>query len=204
MINERLRAAVAFLLLAAAGAGAVHWRVFEAADHALLDAGFRLLRERHPQPVARDVVLVGVDENTFRELREPFALWHPHLGRFLKAMAAAKPSVVGLDIVLPDKSYDFLIAGYDLPLLEGLAALRAGVPVVLAQSQDEHGSRRELYPPYLALAGKDAVGSVAVCRDADLVVRRFDACGGSGAEATLAGRMAARLGIEQGWSGYID
>jgi adenylate cyclase len=204
VINERLRAAVAFLVLLAAAAGAVHWRVFEAADHALLDAGFRLLRERYPQAVARDVVLVGADENTFRELREPFALWHPHLGRFLKAMAAAKPSVVGLDIVLPDKSYDFLIAGYDRPLLEGLAALRGGTPIVLAQSLDEHGNQRQLYPPFLALAGKDALGSVAVCRDADLVVRRFDACGEPGGQATLAGRMAARLGIEQGWSGYMD
>jgi adenylate cyclase len=204
--RERLRIGIAFLVMAVASLAAVHWRVFEAADNAVLDEGFRLLRERAPQPVARDVVLVGIDENTFRQLREPFALWHPHLGRFLKAIAAAKPSVVGLDIVLPDKSYDFLVPGYDRPLLEGLAALRGAVPVVLAQSLDEHGNQRQLFPPYLSLVGTDALGSVAVCRDADGTIRRFDEtrCGELDGEATLAGRMAAKLGIEQRWSGYID
>jgi adenylate cyclase len=203
---DRLRFLLSFLALLAAGLAALHWRAFEPMDRTLLDAEFRLLREHAPQPVTRDVVLVGVDENTFRALREPFALWHPHLGLFLKGMAAARPAVVGLDIVLPDKSYNFLIPNYDQPLLEGLAAMRGAVPVVLAQSLDEHGNQRQLFPPYLSLVGKDALGSVAVCRDPDLVIRRFDEtrCSEIDAQATLAGRMAKSLGIEHSWSGYID
>ncbi len=206
MNEERLPIALGFLAALALGFAALHWNVLQPADLGLLDAEFRLLREIRPQPVSRDVALVAVDESTFREFREPFSLWHPHLGKFLKAMALAKPAVVGLDIVLPDKSYDFLIPGYDRPLLEGLGALRGVAAVVLAQSLDEHGNQRRLFAPYVSLAGADSLGSIAICRDADGMIRRFDEalCADAGSEATLAGRMAAHLGIEQHWSGYID
>ena len=206
LLRERLWFALASFIILCAGLAAMHWRVFDAADRALMDAGFRWLRQYAPQPVSRDVVLVGIDEATYRALPEPFALWHPHLGRFLKGMAEAGPSAIGVDVVLPDRSYDFLIPGYDRPLLEGLAALRGKVPVVLAQAFDEHGNQRQLFAPYQSLAGSEALGSVAVCRDADLMVRRFDpaSCGDSTATSSLAGRMAAKLGIEQDWRGYID
>jgi adenylate cyclase len=206
MKSSRLRYALLFLAALAGALAALHWRLFEAADLKLLDLEFRVLREREPQPIKRDIVLVGIDEATFQVLREPFALWHPHLGRFLKAMALARPSALGLDIVLPDRSYHFLIPHYDQPLLEGLAALRGVTPIVLAQSLDEHGNQRQLFPPFVSLVGKDALGSVAVCSDPDMVIRRFDEkrCGEIDSQATFAGRMARHLGVEQAWSGYIN
>src|SRR5207244_9233423 len=85
--REQARLLVLFALVLAAGLAAQHAGLGERADRALLDAQFRLLRERAPQPVDKDVVLVGIDEASFQVLREPFALWHPHLGRFLQAMA---------------------------------------------------------------------------------------------------------------------
>lgn len=205
MVDERLKKTFVALALVLAALAALYGQAFDAADRRLADNQVRLLRRHFPQPVARDVVLVGIDEETYRSFSEPFALWHPHLGKFLKAMALAKPAVVGLDIVLPDKSYNFLIPDYDRPLLQGLAALRGIAPIVLAHSLDEHGNQRALFPPYISLAGSEAPGSVAVCRDADLVVRRFDEsdCGNATAP-TLAGRMARQLGIEQHWSGFID
>ncbi len=158
MTREKARFLAAFALVLGAGLAAQYGGLAERADRALLDAEFRQLRERAPQPVDRDVVVVGIDETTFQVLREPFALWHPHLGRFLQAMAIAKPSVLGLDIALPDRSYHFLLPNYDQPLVQGLADLRGGaqVPIVLAQSLDERGNLRAIFPPYLAVAGKDA------------------------------------------------
>ncbi len=198
----------AFALVLGAGLAAQYAGLAERADHALLDAEFRLLRERAPQPIDKDVVLVGIDETTFQALREPFALWHPHLGRFLQAMAIARPSVLGLDIMLPDRSYHFLIPNYDQPLVQGLAEFRgeAKVPIALAQSLDERGNLRAIFPPYLAVAGADAPGSVAVCRDPDHVIRRFDeaSCDDSGSQPTLAGRMAQHLGFKQEWRGLIN
>lgn len=205
MAAERRRFYFAFLIVAALGLAAVHWRALERADHALLDLQFRLLRQYAPQPLERDVVLVGIDETTFASLREPFALWHPHLGRFLKGMAQAKPSVVAFDIVLPDRSYDFLLPDYDRQLLEGLAGLRGASGLVIAQSLDADGQPRSIFPPFASLVGANGIGSAAVCRDGDLVIRRFDGqCAGVPAETLLAARMAARLGIEQEWRGYIN
>ncbi len=208
MQRNQARFLAAFALVLGAGLAGQYAGLAERSDRALLDAEFRLLRERLPQPVEKDVVLVGIDETTFHVLREPFALWHPHLGRLLQAMAIAKPSVLGLDIVLPDRSYHFLIPNYDQPLVQGLAELRgaAQVPVVLAQPLDERGNLRAIFPPYLAVAGKDALGSVALCRDPDYAIRRFDekACDESGPQPTLAGRMAGHLGAKQEWRGLIN
>jgi class 3 adenylate cyclase len=152
------------------------------------------------------VAIVGIDEKTFARFREPFALWHPHLGKFLRAMAVAQPSVVGLDVVLPDKSYQFLIPGYDQSLLAGLALLRGKVPVVLGRSLDDSGNYRELFPPYVSLAGQDNLASVAVCLDPDRAVRRHDnsACGQNLPMPTLAEKMAERLGIQASWRGHVD
>ena len=206
MRDQRLRHAITFAAVLAAGLALAGSQSFAPLDRLLGDAGFRWLREHRAQPVEKDVVLVGIDEQTFQKLREPLALWHPHLGRFFKGMALAKPSVLGLDIVLPDRSYDFLLPRYDQPLAEGLLAMRGAVPIVLAQSLDENGNLRLLFPPYLSIVGKEGLGSVAVCLDPDQVVRRFDEqdCGGREGDVTLAGRMAKHLGFDQPWSGWID
>lgn len=179
----------------------------ERADHALLNVEFRLLRQYAPRPVEKDVVVVGMDEAAFNTLREPFALWHPHLGKFLKAMAAAKPSVVGLDVILPDRSFQFLIPGYDQLLLQGFLALKASrIPAVFGQSIDEEGVPRPIFSPYAALAGEKALASVVVCADSDGVVRLAGSisCNGRDVAASLPGTMAEHLGVATGQHGLID
>lgn len=175
-------------------------------DRKVLDRQFEFLRERDPQPVRNDVVVVGIDEDTFRAFREPFALWHPHLGEFLRAMAAAKPAAVGLDIVLPEHSFHFLIPQYDQSLLQGLIALRSQAPIVLGQTLDDNGKFRPIFPPYVAVAGAESLGSVMVCTDGDGVARRFDEnlCAENTGAVTLAGKMADRLGVKQSWQGLVD
>ena len=66
-----------------------------------------------------DVVIVGIDDESTRVLREPLTLWHPHVGKFLQAMAGSGATAVGLDIVLPDRSFEAIVPGYDLHLLRG-------------------------------------------------------------------------------------
>ncbi len=58
-----------------------------ALDLKAFDQQSRFLRAYAPSPVENDVVAVGIDEETTRVLREPIALWHPHLGAFFQAMA---------------------------------------------------------------------------------------------------------------------
>ena len=194
-----------FLVVVALGLGLHLNRMWDPLAQSLLDRQFTLLRE-HPQPLTNDVVVVGIDEASFKQFREPIALWHPHLADFLKAMAAARPSVVGLDVVLPDHSYQFLAPGYDQVLLQGLLALRGKVPVVLSQSLDDEGNIRPIFSPFVSVAGADSLASPLVCLDSDGVPRRLDgiACEMQSHGASLAEVMAARLGVKHGWAGLID
>jgi len=167
-------------------------------DLKLLDAQFRLLRAWSPQAVAREVVVVGVDEDTARRFAEPITLWHRHLGRFLGAMAQAKPAVLGVDIVLPDRSYEPVVPGSDKLLMRGLLEARRSYPLVLALTVDPTGRPRTIHPPFVTLAGPGGAGYALFPVDGDGSVRRFDEHlpGAAGPVPTLAGQMARHLKVE--------
>ena len=152
------------------------------------------------------MVIVGIDEDATKALKEPFALWHPHLSKFLDAMTRAKPSVVGLDIALPDRSYQFLAPQYDQSLLRGLQELKAQTPLVMAQPLDDSGAFRPVYAPYVSAVGANSLASVAVCQDEDGVVRRFDPnlCTVNAQGSMLVEKMAAHLGKAKPGTGLVD
>lgn len=170
----------------------------------VLDRQFALLQGDHP--VVTDVVVIGIDEAAYKAIKEPAELWHPHLGKLLQALAVAEPAAVGLDIVLPEHSYQFLIPQYDQPLLQGLQALRAKSPLVLAQTHGDDGSFRKVYEPLIAASGGNALASVVTCLDADGVARRFDPnrCTVNAQGSTLVEKMAAHLGQKQPGAGLVD
>lgn len=174
----------------------VFTRATEGFDLKLLDVQFRLLRAWFPQPASRDVVVVGIDEETAKRFPEPITLWHAHLGRFFTAMARAKPAVLGVDIILPDRSYDSVLPGSDKMLLKGLLDARLSFPVVLGQTVDPSGKTRALYPLFLKIAG--ASGYALFPADRDGIVRRFDErlADGGASIPTLAGEMARKLGVD--------
>lgn len=199
-------AAFAAIALAAAAFQLSAWGAL--ANAKLLDAGFQLWRSLWAQPAARDVAVIGIDVEDLREFSDPRDFWHAHYGRLLAALAKAKPAVVGLDVVFPERSYHHLVPGLDQALLRGLLVIRERTPVVLARTVDDFSNFREIFPPYVAVVGSDAVGSVLVCRDEDEVIRRFDEflCDPARAEPlpSLAGLMAQRLGMQGPWRGWID
>lgn len=161
----------------------------------VLDDQFALLHRYDAHPLQNDVVIVGIDDASYKAFREPFALWHPHLGKFLQAMAVAKPAVLGLDIVLPARSYDFLIPHYDQSLLQGLQQAQAQVPLVLARTVEVSGVFRNVYEPFVAASGGNTLGSVLVCPDGDGFVRRFDPnmCTVNAQGTMFVDKMAAHL-----------
>jgi len=192
------------VLLAALGLGAT--AVVDPLDRQLLDLQFRWLRAHAPRAIAdanADVVIVGIDDATTQVLREPLTLWHPHIGRFLEAATRAGARAIGLDIVLPDRSFETLAPGYDRQLLAGLLIARREVPLVLALTVDPAGNHRPLYPAFLAAAGDAGYALLPV--DPDGIVRRFDERMrmDGGAVPTLAGRLAERLDRPVG-HGIID
>ena len=68
------------------------------------DLQMELIRTFHPRAAKVEPVLIGMDEATEDVFDEPLAMWHEHLGATLRALATAKPAVVGIDIQLPPKS----------------------------------------------------------------------------------------------------
>jgi len=174
-------------------------------DHRLLETQFQLLTQWFPRPAARDVVVVGVDEETTKRFPEPLTLWHRHLGKFLSAMAQAKPSAVGLDIILPDRSFEAVLPGSDKLLIKGILEARRSYPLVLALTVDHQGKLRAIHPPFLAVAGPQGAGYALLPVDSDGRVRRFDERLGTGGEQvpTLAGEMARHLRVEPR-AGLID
>lgn len=172
----------------------------------VLDMQFERMRKQDGHRLQNDVVIVGIDEDATKALKEPFALWHPHLGKFMDAMTKAKPSVVGLDITLPDRSYQFLVPQYDQSLLQGLQELKAQTPLVLAQTLDDSGAFRPIYGPYVAAVGANALASVVVCQDEDGIARRFDPnrCTVNAQGSMLVEKMAAHLGVANPGTGLVD
>ena len=192
------------VLLLAAGLAFLDWA--GPLDRKLVDLQFRVLRAHAPRAVRNDVVIVGIDDESTRVLREPLTLWHPHVGKFLEAMAQSGAAAVGLDIVLPDRSYDEIVPGYDRALLAGMLIARRTTPLVLALTVDPAGTPRPIHPAFVAAAGRDATGYALLPVDDDGVVRRFDErieAGGS-TLPTLAGQMARRMGKEVVPHGLID
>jgi len=200
--------ALAYVLIVLAAIGAHRIETVATLNGKLLDGAFAFWQTFAPRPVARDAVVIGIDVDDLRVFSEPRDFWHPNYGRLLAALGQAKPAVVGLDIVFPERSYQHLIPGLDHSLLKGLLAIRGQAPVVLARTVDDFKNFREIFAPYVAVAGADSVGSVVVCRDDDDVIRRFDEflCNDTSREAipSLAGTMAKRLGVEQTWRGFIN
>src|SRR6188474_1681235 len=76
------------------------------ADNALLDLEWNLLRKFAPRAAADDIIIVGVDDASVRAVDAPPGLWHEPLGRALERIASTRPRAIGLDIALPERSYE--------------------------------------------------------------------------------------------------
>ena len=200
-----IRAALLLLsLLCAAGLALTPW--LRPLDTTLLDAQFRILREHALRPVGNDVVVVGFDETSMSVLREPFALWHPHLGAFLEAAAQGGATAIGVDVVLPDRSHDNIVPGLDRKLLTGIVTARRAAPLVLAVTVDGSGATRPIHPPFVTAAGDGGAGYALLPIDRDGVVRRFHERLDTDGRAvpTLVGQHARSLGRAVPREGLID
>ena len=163
------------------------------------------LRDHWPRALETEVVLVGIDEGTEAAFPEPFALWHRRFAGLLEALSAAGAMAVGVDIVLPERSYDEIAPGSDMALVRALLQARRDSAVVYAQSVDRLGRVAPLHAPFARVIGEAGLGVDRQIQDADLVSRRFSETDlGSGQPVpTLAGQLLRRLKVSVG-EGYID
>jgi len=167
----------------------------ERADLFALDQSFGVLRAAGPKPAPDDIVIVGLDESSERALGEPIALWHAALGEALAKIASAKPKAIGLDVTLPERSFESIRPGLDLALAKGLAAARAVQPFVVALAVDGKGEAKAIHTTYLAVVDDQRMGLALLARDLDGVTRRYLLAlpTQDGSFPTFAGRLCAGL-----------
>ncbi|MGE5097411.1 MAG: adenylate/guanylate cyclase domain-containing protein [Betaproteobacteria bacterium] len=175
------------------------------ADRLAFDAQMRWLRDLLPRPLASDIVLIGIDEQTEREFPEPVALWHRHFADLFHALARAHPAAVGVDVVLPERSYDSIVPGSDLTMMRGLDALNRAVPLVYTQAVTSTGTVVPVQPNYLSILREDNFGIDREVLDVDNVSRRFEEphrADGT-VQPSFAGQILRRTGRAVD-AGYID
>ncbi|MEO7744262.1 MAG: CHASE2 domain-containing protein [Usitatibacter sp.] len=179
----------------------------ERLDNHLLDLHWAALARFDRVPAPADIVIVGIDERTSGAIAAPPGLWHESIGMALVRIASAKPRAIGIDLPLPERSYDGMRPGLDRALLVGLAAARDNGPLVASLSVDTRTRGvRPINPPFLALLGEERLGISLLARDIDGVTRRFSLVVPTedGAFPTLAGRLCRMLsrGCSEGLVNY--
>jgi class 3 adenylate cyclase/CHASE2 domain-containing sensor protein len=164
-------------------------------DLALLDLKFALLATHAPLAAPDSIAVVGIDEPSLDALAEPQSLLLRPLASALAAIVAAKPRAIGLDIVLPDRSYDAFAPGSDMAMVSALLAARKDVPIIAGITTRDDGSVREIAPALRAAAGGTGLALLPVDRDGR--VRRFDERLGveDRPVPTLVGELARVLGL---------
>lgn len=167
-------------------------------DLIMLDSQFQVLRSMDTKEPDIEIIIVGIDEASYKQYQEPLVLWHPYFGQFLDAMRVANARAVGIDMVLPDRSFQFLKPGYDIQLLQSIRAIRGKVPIVLAQTLTNDGELRPLFPPIISFAGKESIGVPLVKPDIDGKVRRVfpELRSSKTTLPTFTGRLAGQLQLQ--------
>ncbi|MGH8105626.1 MAG: adenylate/guanylate cyclase domain-containing protein, partial [Arenimonas sp.] len=128
-----------------------------------------------------------------------------HWGDFMRAMHQADASAIGLDIIMPDRSFNDIVPGYDQSLMTGILVARSKRPLVLSVTIDSQGRQRGIAGNFSSAAGENGLGYALFPREIDQRTRRFDEylSDDRSKTATLVGQMARGLNLKP-QSGYID
>src|SRR6185436_9662491 len=122
-------------------------------------------------------------------------------------IAAAKPRAIGLDVTLPDCSFDGMRPGLDKALMAGLVKARENGPLVAALAIDSRTqAARTIHLPFLAVLREERLGITLFGRDADGLTRRFSLAipTEDGAFPTLVGRLCRAVQQKRCQDGFID
>jgi len=172
-LNRTQSLTIGFVCIICVAIVAHHLPIVEQLNYAVLDQQFSYLKQDSTKSEIQRIVIVGIDENSFSVFPEPLALWHKQLGKLFSALSISGPVAVGLDIVLPEKSYAFINQQYDRDLLLGLRDLSKTTPVFIAQSLNDYKSFKPLFPPIISIAGSNSASHALLKFDSDGVIRQL-------------------------------
>jgi adenylate cyclase len=128
-------------------------------------------------PSMSDVVIVAVDEQTYRTppfSNTPKVAWTPYLGYVIDAVDAVDPKAIGLDVIFPTSlDRPELLLGYDRTFLQVLRRAADENRLVMGQFRLS-GQNLSPYPGQVTAAkGQDNIRTLNLYMDDDDVVRRY-------------------------------
>ena len=169
------------------------------------DLQMKFLREAYPRPAKVDPILIGIDESAEDAFDEPIAMWHRHFAKLLDALSVAKPALVGMDVVLPSRSFDHILPGLDLAFLRSLANIKQNAPFVVVHTFDRTGKLLPIHSTFLKVLQDESFALDRVLEDRDRAARRFNEIEtvGEGSLPAFSGQIARLLG-KKVEAGYID
>lgn len=194
-----------YLVMLALALALQAWPQFQYLDAKAYDHSLRLLRQLAPRPMTPERGHRRGRRGQLRGLRGTARAVAPPV-RLVDAMGAARASVLGLDIILPARSFEAMAPGLDRELMVPLLAARGRLPVVLGAVAGRRDAPAADLSGFARLVGEAGIGSAVLCMDDDGVVRRTfgDLCSTRTAGGGLAERMAAHLGAAPHTAGLID
>ena len=142
------------------------WNILELRS---IDARF-LLKSPSANRAAQDVVLILIDEESYKKINQPLIFYNTHIAEVVNYLVRSGAKVIGLDIELPSISLQDRISGdYDSVYPRALLkAKKQGVDVVIGYSSEKN-------PPlssYLAAAGQRNLSAFTLTVDQDDFIRR--------------------------------
>jgi class 3 adenylate cyclase len=151
----------------------------------VLDEQFQVLRHLFSDSSADNIVVVGIDEQTYESFDRPSGIWHHYVGEFLLAAAESQPESVVVDLLF-ERWYKDLVPNHYVDLHRGLLAFRKNqIPLVLgvglesAVEADGSGASKSFlrevfpYPAIRAIMRDDKYFGLAIAeKDPDGVLRR--------------------------------
>ncbi len=138
------------------------------------DLRFRL-RGPLPSPSRPGIVLVLVDEESFRRIPEPLILWQRHFARVVEALTRSRAAAIGLDFVFADTGR--LDPEGQQALVEALLRAQGeGITTVLAYGARAAGTDRPA-PRLLMAMGPSGFAFANLTTDPDDFVRRQELSG---------------------------
>ncbi len=169
------------------------------------DLQMKFLREAYPRPAVVEPILIGIDESAEDAFEEPIAMWHKHFAKLLDALSVAKPALVGMDVVLPSRSFDHILPGLDFAFLRSLANIKQNAPFVVVHTFDRTGKLLPIHATFLKVLQDESFALDRVLEDRDRAARRFNEIEtvGEGSLPAFSGHIARLLG-KKAEAGYID
>jgi adenylate cyclase len=138
-----------------------------ALDRAELSTVDQRFEIRGARPVPDDVVVVGIDDVTFSDLRERWVFGRRTFARALSGVAADKPKVIVYDVQFTERSKD-----PDADQALGLATLDAGNVVLSTTEVGPHGTHGVFGGQKFTDAVKARVGNGSLPEDDTGTLRR--------------------------------